>query len=78
MARELSDPPTRTSRRVDWARYDTGKVWELVQGVDFDQTPKAAGKTARGWARNHGRRATIRTFPDRITLYIHPRTGGKN
>lgn len=76
MAKELSDReglPKRTSRQINWSKYDTGKPWWLVQGVDFDQSPSGAAHAARQWAYYYGRRVSIKVEPGSITLFIEPK-----
>lgn len=74
MARELPEPAPITPRPIDWSQYDTGRPWELVQGEDFDQDPKAAAHAARQWGYYTGRKLTIRRSGDRLILFIHPKT----
>lgn len=76
MARELPPEDVQpTTPPIDWSRYDTGKPWVLYQGVDFQQSPKAAGHAARQWGYFHGRRMTVRTRADHIIIHIHPEEG---
>lgn len=81
MARELAEheaPITRPRRTIDWSQFDTGRPWELVQGVDFDQDPKAAAHSARQWGYYHGRKLTIRREKNRLIIFIHPKESDKD
>ena len=76
MARELTEdaiPVTRPHKPVDWSKYDTGRPWELVQGVDYTQDTKAAAHALRQWAYYRGRKVTIRRKKDRMIIFLHPK-----
>jgi hypothetical protein len=72
MAREVPERPVALAR-TNWSRFDTGTTWELLQGEDFQQTPKAAAHAVRQWAAYHGRRVLVNVCGDRIRLFIQPK-----
>lgn len=45
-----------SSRRVPWADFADGLVWELVRGQDFDQDAEHARRAAIAWAGRNSRR----------------------
>jgi len=42
------------SRRVPWADFTDGQVWELEAPADFDQDAERARKAAMSWAYRNG------------------------
>jgi hypothetical protein len=58
-----------SSRRVSWADFADGRVWELHRRADFDQDAEHARRAAMAWATRNGWR--VRTsVPDPDTLRV--------
>lgn len=60
-------------RRIPWADYADGQVWELEAGVDFDQDAEHARRAAMTWAYRHGFEPhTSVSAPDRLRVQFVP------
>jgi hypothetical protein len=73
MPREI--PPEQAPRRnryIQWSQFDTGRPYELVQGEDFDSTPRMKAHALRSWAHNHRRQVGVDVLEDRIRFVIYP------
>jgi hypothetical protein len=57
------------SRRVPWELFSDGRVWELLEGQDFDQDAEHARRAVMAWAYRRG--VKVRTSvpsPDRLRV----------
>lgn len=42
------------TRHVRWSQFLNGGWWEMTPGEDHDQSPRAALRAARAWAKPRG------------------------
>lgn len=71
---KVVDGGVGVSRRVPWAQYADGRVWELTRGEDYDQDDEHARRAAMAWAYRHdlGIRTSVPS-PGRLRVMIAPK-----
>lgn len=65
-----------SSRRVPWAKFADGRVWELRRLADFDQNAELARRAAIAWATRNGWRVhTSVRDPDTLRVQFQKPEG---
>ncbi len=66
------------ARRIPWAAFADGRVWELERGLDYTQDDEHARSAAKAWAYRRG--AKFRTSvpsPGRLRVqFVGPQRRG--